>query len=381
LKVLHVITGLGDGGAEAVLYRLCQATPQVDHVVVSLRGEDKYAPMLRGLGIAVFPLNANPNRLPLFALARLWRRIHNEKPDVVQTWMYHADLLGGLAARLAGVKAVVWGIRNSDLDKATSSRATIWVTKLLARLSSLVPARIVVCAQRAKDVHTEIGYASDKMCVIPNGYDLSCFRPDFEMRAVRRAQLSLTDDAAVIGSVGRDNPQKDYSNFLKALELLKARGYRFQCLLVGTGLDSNNVGLSQLVEQHGLSGYVQLIGRQTDIAAIMNALDIHVLPSAYGEAFPNVLNEAMACGTPCVTTDVGDAAFIVGKTGWTVPKRDSAALADALAAALDGMSSAEEWQARANAARDRVVTHFSLERMADAYRVLWEELAEVPPTP
>jgi glycosyltransferase involved in cell wall biosynthesis len=219
------------------------------------------------------------------------------------------------------------------------------------------------------------------MCVIPNGYDLSCFRPDFEMRATKRAQLSLTDDAAVIGSVGRDNPQKDYPNLLKALELLKARGYRFQCLLVGTGLGSNNVGLSQLVEQYGLSGYVQLIGRQTDIPAIMNALDIHVLPSAYGEAFPNVLNEAMACGTPCVTTDVGDAAFIVGKTGWTVPKRDPAALADALAAALDGMSSAEEWQARANAARDRVVTHFSLERMADAYRVLWEELAEAPPTP
>lgn len=368
-----MITGLGDGGAEAVLYRLCQATPEVEHVVVSLRGEDKYAPMLRDLGIAVFPLNAHPNRLPLFALARLWRRIRNEKPDVVQTWMYHADLLGGLAARLAGIKAVVWGIRNSDLDKGTSSRATIWVTKLLACLSSIVPARIVVCAQRAKDVHTAIGYASDKMRVIPNGYDLSCFRPDFEMRSTKRAQLSLTNDAAVIGSVGRDNPQKDYPNLLQALDLLKSRGYRFQCLLVGTGLDADNHGLSKLVEQHGLENYVQLIGRQTDVPAIMNALDIHVLPSAYGEAFPNVLNEAMACGTPCVTTDVGDAAFIVGKTGWTAPKRDPAALADALAKALDEMSNAEEWQARADAARERVVTHFSLERMADSYRVLWDE--------
>ena len=369
-----MITGLGDGGAEAVLYRLCQATRQDDHVVVSLRGEDKYAPMLRDLGIAVFPLNAHPNRLPLFALARLWRRIRNENPDVVQTWMYHADLLGGLAARLAGVKAVVWGIRNSDLDKGTSSRATIWVTKLLARLSSIVPARIVVCAQRAKNGHTEIGYAPDKMHVIPNGYDLSCFRPDFEMRAAKRVQLSLTDDAAVIGSVGRDNPQKDYPNLLKALELLKSRGYRFQCLLAGTGLDSSNVGLSKLVEQYGLESFVQLIGRQTDVPAIMNAIDIHVLPSAYGEAFPNVLNEAMACGTPCVTTDVGDAVFIVGKTGWTVPKRDPAALADVLAEALDEMSNAEEWHARADAARDRVVTHFSLARMADSYRGLWEEV-------
>lgn len=376
-----MITDLGDGGAEAVLYRLCQATPEVEHVVVSLRGEGKYAPMLRDLGIAVFPLNAHPNRLPLFVLARLWRRIRNEKPDVVQTWMYHADLLGGLAARLAGVKAVVWGIRNSDLDKGTSSRATIWVTKLLACLSSIVPASIVVCAQRAKDVHTAIGYASEKMRVIPNGYDLSCFRPDFEMRATKRAQLSLTDDAAVIGSVGRDNPQKDYPNLLQALELLKSRRYRFQCLLVGTGLDMDNRGLSKLVEQHGLAKNVQLIGRQTDVPAIMNALDIHLLPSAYGEAFPNVLNEAMACGTPCVTTDVGDAAFIVGKTGWTAPKRDPAALADALAKALDEMSNAEEWQARADAARERVVTHFSLERMADSYRVLWAELAEATPTP
>jgi glycosyltransferase involved in cell wall biosynthesis len=294
------------------------------------------------------------------------------KPDLVQTWMYHADLVGGLAARLAGVRAVVWGIRNSDLEKGSSKTTTIVLTRILAWLSRWIPTYIAVCARKARDVHTELGYCSDKMRVIPNGYDLKLFQPDLPAGLRVRETLALDPDIPLLGSVGRYDPQKDYANLLKALVRLREQGHIFHCILVGSGLDQRNTDLISLARSMDLGTCVQLLGRRKDIPGVMNALDIHVLPSAYGEAFPNVVNEAMACGTPCVTTDVGDAAYIVGDTGWVVPRRDSVALASGLASAMRELQT-PAWGARREACRTRIETEFSMERMIGGYDGLWRE--------
>ena len=374
MNILHLITGLSDGGAEAVLYRLCTHDAENRHVVVSMMDEGKYGPLLRAAGVAVHCLGMPRGRVTVRGLWRLWRLLRAERPTVVQTWMYHADLVGGVLARLAGVRAVCWGIHHSNLEPGKSRRATIWVARLDARLSRWVPAAIVCCAAQARDVHVRLGYAAEKFVIIPNGYDVGRFRPDAAARARLRAEWGVPDGVPLLGMVARFDPQKDHANLLAACARLQASGADFAAVLVGTGCDAGNAALVQQLAAAGLTQRVRLLGRRDDVPAVMAALDLHVLSSAYGEAFPNVLAEAMACGTPCVTTDVGDAAQIVGETGWVVPPRDAAALAEGIAAALkEWRERPDEWAARRCAARERIVETFGLDRMVQAYRRVWGE--------
>lgn len=373
MKIMHIITGLNDGGAEAVLYRLCRHDRTNEHHVVSLSDFGKYGPMLEAVGVPVTTLNmssGHPSLLAFFCLVRLLRRI---RPDVVQTWMYHADFFGGLAARVAVRRSVVWGIHHTTLEPGKSKRTTIWIAKVLAKLSWWVPAKIVVCAQRAMDIHEALGYDRRKMRLIPNGYDLADYRPGLDLEGEFQARLRPTRSIPLIGTVGRFDPQKDHVNLLDALAILRDRGVLFECVFVGTGLDQSNLQLTESIAQRGLSEQVKLLGRRNDIPQIMDALDLHVLPSAYGEAFPNVVAEAMACGTPCVVTDVGDAAYIVGDTGWVVPPRDATALAKALALAIDEWADESARCERSSRARSRISDNFGIDRMVRAYVAVWNE--------
>ena len=373
MKVFHIITGLNDGGAEAVLYRLCKHDQANHHHVVSLSGLGKYGPMLEALGVTITTLNMSPGRPSPLAFFRLFKLLRQENPDVVQTWMYHGDLFGGLAARVAGIRSVVWGIHHTTLEPGKSKKTIIWIAKLLAKLSWWLPAKILVCAQRAMVVHEAAGYDRSNMRFIPNGYDLADFKPGLDPLGQLKATLVADQSVPLIGTVGRFDPQKDHANLLDALTILRDRGFSFRCVLVGAGLESSNPQIVDWIAQRGLVDHVQLLGRRNDIPKIMNALDLHVLPSAYGEAFPNVVCEAMACGTPCVVTDVGDAAYIVGVTGWVVPPRDASALADAIAAALQHMIDSEQRSARSSPARSRIEEHFSIERMVRRYENIWRE--------
>ena len=372
MMTIHIITGLGDGGAEAVLFRLCTHDLNHRHIVVSLSGDGKYGPLLREKGIKIYILKMSPNRPSFFAFFKLIQLIRRYKPDVVQTWMYHADLLGGIAARIAGIKAIVWGIHHTTLEPGKSKKTTIWIVKLLARLSWWLPARIVVCAQRAMDVHEELGYNRAIMSFIPNGYDLSEFTPMPNEARALRSEWGVEPDIFLIGTVGRYNPQKDHANLLQALALLRSRNILIRCVLVGVNLGSDNQELVAQVQRLGLEETVILFGKRTDIPAVMSALDVHVLPSA-GEAFPNVVAEAMACETPCVITDVGDAAYIVGNTGWVVPLRDSNALANAIEKSLNETKH-DQWALRCTSARERIQKKFSIKKMVTLYHELWSKL-------
>lgn len=372
MSIVHIITGLNDGGAEAVLYRLCLHDTAHKHCVISLMSGGKYGPLLQQAGVEVYCLGMPQGRVTMLGLWRLWVLLRALKPHVVQTWMYHADLIGGVVAKLAGVSVVCWSIRHSNLTPGTVKESTILIAKICARLSAIIPTHIISCSAQAALVHQQLGYCANKFSVIANGYDLKKFNPDSEARVVLRQELGLSDNIVLLGMGARFDPQKDHANLIAALSGLKKENANFCCVLVGTGMDVTNSVLLELLHRFGVMDNVRLLGRRNDIPFIMSALDVHVL-SSLGEAFPNVLAEAMACGTPCVTTDVGDAALIVGETGWVVPAQNAKALAFALLESLTALADTPGWTIKKQQVRNRIVENFGLEKMVNGYQKLWQD--------
>jgi glycosyltransferase involved in cell wall biosynthesis len=371
MKILHIITGLDRGGAEAVLFRLVTAAPaNTEHTVVSLTEEGVYGPLLIKHGVTVHSLNLPRGRLKLGGLLQLWRLIKTIKPDAIQTWMYHADLVGGVMGRLAGVPAIYWSIHNSTLNRETSSWHTRFTARVCAWVSGWLPANITCCSERAAQVHEALGYRQGKIAVIPYGYDLTQFAPLPEARERLRREWGVPSEMPLLGMAARWDAQKDHANLFSALALLTKTGKDFRCVLAGSGMERTNPELVQLISRAGLEDRVLLLGPRSDVPEVMNALDLHVLSSSYGEAFPNVVAEAMACGTPCAVTDVGDSAMMVDSTGWVAPPRDAAALAERIEEALD-MIQTPLREALSQACRQRIMERYGLEKMVATYRDLW----------
>ena len=359
-----------------MLYKLLSALDPAEFSsrVISLRSEGPMAKQIRALGVSVESLDISADIPRPSHLQHLVRLLREHQPDVVQTWMYHADLLGGLAARFAGRPPVVWNIRNSTLDPETSKRSTRWTVWTCARFSRRWPTRIVSCSETARDLHAGLGYDAEKMIVIPNGFDLSLFHPDAAARLSLRAELNLPPGTLLIGAIGRFDPQKDYPTLIAAAGWLHAARPEVHFLLCGDGLSDENAALTARIESRGLQKQFHLLGRRSDIFRITAALDLATSSSASGEGFSNVIGEAMACGVPFVATNVGDAALILGDTGKVVPPREPASLAAAWNALLS--LPAEQRAALGAAARQRIEEHFSLPAVAGQYAALYRELAK-----
>lgn len=376
MKVLHVITGLGRGGAEASLVKLVRALPGVRHRIVSLLPEGPLADQARAAGAEVAALGMG--RLPgPFSFARLVREVRDFSPDVVQTWLYHADLLGLAAARTAGRVPVAWNLRCSDMDLARYGLATRLVVRLLAMLST-APEAIVSNSRLAVAHHQGMGYAARGFCVVPNGFDTSLFRPDAEARRALRASWGIADETPLVGYAGRLDPMKDIPTLCAALAEAARHVPALRAVICGAGLDNGDEGLRSLLADHGLADRALLLGPRDDMPRIMASLDCLAL-SSRSEGFPNVLGEAMACGVPCTTTDAGDAALVVGETGRVAPRGDAAALGQAVADIL--LLPAVERAALGQRARQRVECEFSLAAMGAGYLRLWEALAAASPAP
>lgn len=375
MRVLHIITGLSQGGAEAVLQLLVAATVAGDceTVVVSLSGEGIYGEKLRKCGARVEALNMPRGRLTWSGIQRLRRICLEVRPDVVQTWMYHANLIGGLVARFTGIPALVWGIHSSSPGIGAQNMLTGVIAQVCGSLSTWLPAAIVCCSRHAARVHRDLGYAERKIVIIPNGYDLDLFQPDEEARLKVREEWGIPAEVSLLGMVGRWHPVKDHSNLLQALGRLAIRQVAFRCVLVGTEISGENSELTDLINRYGLAARLILAGPRDDMPSVMNALDLHVL-SSISEAFPNVVAEAMACGTPCVVTDVGDAALIVGETGWIAPPNNPEALAESIDFALTSIQKLGR-ENLGKRVRARIKENFSTEQMVAGYMKCWTTVA------
>jgi glycosyltransferase involved in cell wall biosynthesis len=373
IRLTSVITGLPAGGAESMLLKLMSRLPKsIERRVISLTTMGDLGEQFQAMGIPVDAMNMRPGVVVAAEVVRLARQLATHRPDIVHTWLYHADALGGIAARLAGVQRVAWNIRTSDLPASGVKWSTRFAVRVCAGLSRWIPDRIACCSEAAMRIHIALGYPAQKLVLLPNGFDTTRFQPDAVARDSVRAELEVPSDAKLVGMVARFDPQKDHASFVQAARLVHARLPDVCFLLVGTGVDWGNDTLTAAIDHAGVRRVVHLMGMRLDIPRLMAALDVAVLSSCWGEAFPNVVGEAMACAVPCVVTDVGDSASIVGETGLVVSPRDPEQLAQAIERLLR-MPDAERSQLGLKA-RERVQEHFALDAIALRYEAFYRSL-------
>lgn len=369
MKVLHIITGLHRGGAEAVLYRLIESSRGSDtrHVVVSLMPGGIYEERLRDMGIPVQSLGMRSGRPSLSAFLKLRAIVRRENPDVIHSWMYHAAIASVFSAQGRPLIAAIHHSLDNFEGEKFMTRQIIYLT---GRLSSRVT-RMLYCSQMGQYQHEVIGYDAAKSVMIPNGFDCDLFHPDDEMGRRLRQNLGIPRDAFVFGHVGRFHPVKDHANVLSAFALVATENENARLVMAGGGVTMDNPAIAQMVQENDLAGRVHLLGERDDIPAIMTMFDVLVNGSR-GEAFPNVLGEAMATGVPCIATNVGDSAYILGETGRIVPPANPEALAEAMLEFATLQKPA--LQALGQQARQVIQEKFSLHMVSEAYDDLYRSV-------
>jgi len=379
IRILHVITDLGVGGAEAMLLKLAMHhdRSQFTHAVISLMEMGEIGERLRAEGIDVHALGCRRGLPDWRAIRRLMGLARQLRPDIIQGWMYHGNLAAWLARRFApGKPPLIWGVRQS-LDRLGDEK---WLTRCVILANAFFSKRvesIVYNAQRSKVQHEAIGFNRQNGRVIANGFDTDLFSPSATDRMAIHKELQLAGDTLLVGLIGRFHPMKDHHGFLQAASEVVRQHGKVHFLLAGEGIDWENPVLSGWISQYGLTNHVHLLGRRQDVPRLMAALDIAVSSSARNEGFANVIGEAMSCGVPCVVTDVGDSAWIVGDTGKVVLPGNPQMLAEALATlvAMDP----EKRQRLGMLSRERAVSAFSIQKVTAQFETLYATLARRGP--
>lgn len=380
VRVVHVINSLAHGGAEAMLGNLMlrRDRARFESSVVMLIDDRSTADAVRRAEVPIHAIGMRPGVPDPRGLVRLARHLRRERPAVVQTWMDHSNLIGGLAARAALGRAVrvVWGVHHSQHVAGVAKRTTLMTVAACARLSRRVADRIVLVSEASRRFYTDHGFDPRLMEVIPNGFETERFRPDPEARATLRHELGLGPEGPLVGLVARYDPNKDHANFLHAAAQVARGRPDVRFVLCGYGVDRSNTALTGLIEQLGLEGVCLPIGQRGDVERVLAGLDL-LVSSSVSEAFPLVLGEAMSCGVPCVATAVGDSAQIIGPCGRLVPPRDPRALAQALTDLL--ALPAADRQTIGAAARARITERYDITVITRRYEELYLGLLEGRP--
>jgi len=369
-RIIHIITSLGSGGAEAMLYKLLGGMNEkrFDQSVVVLMDAGFYGSKIRSMGIPVNTLDMQRSRPKLRSIMKLRKLIADYDPALIQGWMYHGNLAAELAMTFAKDSTEsIWNIRHSIDSLCHEKRLTRIVIRLGARLSSR-PARIIYNARVSAIQHEEIGYSASGRVVLPNGFDTDEFRFSAAARKRIRAELNILDDEYLVGTVARYHPIKDVQNLIRSAALICESNPKLRFALVGSGMISSKPNINEPIVTAGLQSRFRLLGERTDIPDVMSAFDLFVLPSR-SEAFPNVIGEAMACERPCVATDVGDCAALLGDHGILVSPGDSKALAGAILKML--AMTEHERREMGRSLRRRVVDNFALPHIVDKYQDLY----------
>lgn len=375
LRLMHLITSLNVGGAQMSLYKaVTRFHPErIASMVVSLVTPGKIGKLIAEQGIPVLSLGMRPGRPSPLALFRLSGLLRRFRPHILQTHLYHADLLGYLAGKWANVPIILWNLQQSRMDFSRYRCATGLTVRLCAQLSRGVK-KILVNSFAGLKAHALLGYDAERLMMAPNGYDLTRFRPDPASYREVREFLAISPQARLAGMLARFDPQKDHENFLNAARLVLASHPETYFLMAGNGVSLDNPPFAELVQAARVAPErLFFLGERADMPRLLASLDVFVSSSAFGEGTPNVIGEAMACGLPCVVTDVGDSALIVGETGLVVQPGSPGELARALGEVLSWP--AAERSCRGAAARARIQQKFDIDQITAKLESFYLDLA------
>ena len=326
MKILHIITSLGPGGAEGMLYRLIKSSSNyVEHSVICLNKGGKYVSLMREANIDVLVLNLSFSSsyrgiIPLVKFALFKKK---QGYGVITSWLYHADLVSWFVRLICRFDSLIWNIRYTKLQLGRPSLKNWLILKTLSKLSNYKVDKIISCSESACKVHKNLGYNKEIFKVIPNGYFINK-NQKFDI------DLKNYDGIFRVCIIARWHHQKDFETLFQALDLLKYNNIHFHLTIAGSKTSLDNHELVALLNKYKLNDHCSLLGEVNNVHEIYRKSHVNVLCSAYGEAFPNVLAESMLNFTPCISTDVGDSNVILANVGKIIPIGDYKALTNAL---------------------------------------------------
>jgi len=374
-KILHIITDLEQGGAEGVLYRLVSSDSKNIHVVISLMSRGYYGDKIDALGVKLYTIDFKRGTFNIKGFIKLMNLIKSESPTIVQTWLYHADLLGSFAARIIGLKNIFWSLHLSNVSFKSVKTNTYIIIRLLSLLSYFIPKRIITCSRAGYISHTNCGYNKKIFNYIPLGFNYSTFYYSENLRDKFRKNYNLNNDTILVGCVARWDLQKDHNNLFNSISLLKSQSYfsNLKVCLAGYEMDMNNTNLLNLIKKYDLDiDMFLLIGAVNNINEVYNGLDILIL-SSRGEAFPNVIAEAILTNLPVISTDVGDVKMVFNDYIDIVPPLDSLMLSKKLNLIL-----AKQFLKRerlsctdVNRFKNEVIINYSIDNMIQLHYKTW----------
>ncbi|TWT03631.1 glycosyltransferase [Planomicrobium sp. CPCC 101079] len=341
--------------------------PNTTMVVVKLLNFNYFYDEIAKTGTKIYSLNIDQGKFGPLRIFEIFKIIKREKPDVIQTWMYHCDLFGILLKMMFPKVKLVWNIRHSHLVKGADKGTTILVARILSILS-FIPDKIICGSTAAQQYHTELGYRKNKTIVIPNGFDTEIFAPDDQVKKAIRRELEIPENHLVIGHVGRAKKIKNQIDLIKAFAEISKVHKNVTLVLLGNGMIEKYKS-HELVKDND---NIRLLGETPNVDRYLKVFDLFVLPSL-SEGFPNVIGEAMASGVACVSTEVGDSPQIIGNSRLIAKKNSVDDLYEKITYWLE--LEEEKKEELKIFSRKRILDLYSIEKVVQLYLNLYRKAA------
>lgn len=366
-KILHIISGLDTGGAEMMLYKLIVQSSRhgVDSKVISIKKLGPIAKKMKEAGLEVDTLNLGNGFLyTLISLPLLIWKTKSFQPQVIQGWMYHGNLFATISSLCVSSQVILcWNIRQTLYDikrEKIFTRWTIWIGKILSKK----PNHILYNSSLSAQQHERYGYSGNRRTIIFNGFETEEFKPDIHLKSKVKKELNI-ETRYVVGHIARFHPKKDHKTFISAAKKVLDEIEDVTFVLIGRNVLFSTEALTKYISESGLETKVQLLGERTDIARVLTAMDVVVSSSSWGEGFSNVIGEAMAAGSLCVVTDVGEAKDIVGDFGIVVPPYSVDGISKGILQFLTLHNEVRDDIARRG--RKRIIEEYSIDKIAAKY--------------
>jgi glycosyltransferase involved in cell wall biosynthesis len=369
-RIIHIISGLDDGGAESLLFSLLSNDNSNTHYVISLTSGGKYGEKLKEKNIEIFFLRIKNIISFIKAIVYCNKLLNKIKPDTIQTWMTHANLFSFFLIS-SFKKNLVWSVHFNRIILGKFKLSTICAIYFCVIGSYFSPRKIICVSNSVRDNQVKIKMNRKKLIVINNGINTNYFIPDLSLSTKSNHSFKLNDRPFKIGMAARFDGHKDHKSLLEAIKLLKDNKYKVDCYLVGQGVDEKNEELKNLINLLGINSNIYLMGSVDDIRKFYQSIDLHIL-SSFSEASPLVIIESMSCGIPNISTRVGDAPFMISETGWIVPIAKPKILYQTIIQSINEIIFMHDiWIKRKINCRERVKKSYEIERMIDEYNQIW----------